>query len=84
MSLEAMQSVLDLAASDPKFRNLLLNNPDKALAGYDLTTQEIAALEAMDASTLASGSTATTGTSTTTTTTTGSGFTAAPDAKANV
>ena len=52
MSKEALQSVIGKAVTDAQFRNTLFADPDTALAGYDLTPSEIAALKAIDAETL--------------------------------
>ena len=54
MSKEAVQAVIGKAVTDSKFREALFANPDKALAGYDLTEDEIAALKKIDAETMES------------------------------
>lgn len=40
MSDTAIKEIIDRAVSDEKFRSLLLNNPDNALAGYKLTDED--------------------------------------------
>jgi len=54
MSKEALQTVIGKAVADDKFREALFANPDKALAGYDLTQDEVAALKSVDAETMES------------------------------
>jgi len=54
MSKEAVQAVISKAVSDDKFREMLFASPDKALQGYDLTEDEIAALKKIDAETMQS------------------------------
>jgi hypothetical protein len=54
MSKEAVQTVISKAVSDDKFREALFANPDKALDGYDLTEDEIAALKHIDAESMQS------------------------------
>jgi hypothetical protein len=49
MSKEAVETIIGKAALDSGFRNLLFANPSEALAGYQLTGEEIAALTSMDA-----------------------------------
>ena len=49
MSREAVQVVIGKAVTDSKFREALFANPDKALAGYNLTEDEKAALKNIDA-----------------------------------
>lgn len=48
MSKEALEKLFGKAVTDSNFRKELLSNPDKALAGYDLTEDEIKAIKAMD------------------------------------
>ena len=52
MSKEALESVIGRAVTDSEFRQSLFANPDEALAGFDLTDQEIAGLKTLDAETL--------------------------------
>ncbi|MCR4405400.1 MAG: Franean1_4349 family RiPP [Anaerolineae bacterium] len=52
MSLEAVQMVIGRAATDAEFREALIQNAAKACKGYDLTSDELAALEALDAESL--------------------------------
>jgi hypothetical protein len=49
MSKEAVQTVIGKAVTDSKFREALFANPEKALAGYDLTEDEKAGLKNIDA-----------------------------------
>lgn len=50
MSLENTSLVIDHALQDDDFWNLLLTNPDAALAGYDLTEAEKALLSSLSSS----------------------------------
>jgi len=52
MSLEAVQKIIGRAATDPEFRKLLIDNAAQACEGYDLTKDELAALEALDGESL--------------------------------
>jgi hypothetical protein len=52
MSLEAVQMIIGRAATDAEFRKLLIENAAKACEGYDLSEDELAALEALDAESL--------------------------------
>jgi len=52
MSKDALQSVIGRAVTDKKFRYTLFANPDKALADYDLTEEEISSLKSIDAETM--------------------------------
>lgn len=52
MSLEAVQMIIGRAATDPEFRKLLIENAAKACKGYNLTKDELAALEALDGESL--------------------------------
>lgn len=40
MSQEALLEIVERAMKDEPFRNLLFTNPEKALAGYDLSDEE--------------------------------------------
>ena len=44
---EALEQVVAKAVKDDQFRQLLLSNPEKALAGYNLTKDEQAMLEGL-------------------------------------
>jgi hypothetical protein len=44
MSYEAVQAVLERTVTDPAFRSQLFNNPNEALAEYELTDDESGAL----------------------------------------
>lgn len=48
MSLQGLKQVIQRAIEDEAFRQLLFDNPDEALQGYDLTEEERAALEGLD------------------------------------
>lgn len=52
MSLEAVQMIIGRAATDAGFRKLLIANAAQACKGYDLTEEELAALEALDGESL--------------------------------
>lgn len=45
MTRKIVKRILDRAISDDEFRDLLLADPDKALAEYDLTPVEIEAIK---------------------------------------
>ncbi len=47
MSTEVVVQIIGRAVVEPDFRELLFANPDNALNGYDLTTEEIAALKSI-------------------------------------
>lgn len=44
MSYEAVQAVLERTVVDPSFRTRLFNQPEEALAEYELTSDESGAL----------------------------------------
>jgi len=52
MSREALEAVIGRAVIDEEFRLALFADPDAALAGYELTEDELAALKMMDAESL--------------------------------
>jgi hypothetical protein len=52
VSLKAVQMVIGRAATDEEFREALIENAAKACKGYDLTPEELKALEALDAESL--------------------------------
>ncbi|MFZ5918452.1 MAG: Franean1_4349 family RiPP [Chloroflexota bacterium] len=52
MSLEAVQQIIGRAATDPEFRKRLIENAAKACQGYDLTREELQALEELDGESL--------------------------------
>ncbi len=52
MSKQAMEAILGRCVMDDDYRALLFADPDQALAGYELTREERAALLAVDAETL--------------------------------
>ena len=54
MSKEAVQAIIGKAVLDSEFREALFANPDQALAGYELTEVEVAALKAIGAETMES------------------------------
>jgi len=45
MSAETVQSLLARAMAEAEYRELLFSDPDKALAGHDLTADELATLK---------------------------------------
>lgn len=49
MSQEAVERILGRAMTDAEFRQRLIDNAQAACEGYDLTEEELAALEALDA-----------------------------------
>ncbi|HLH22548.1 MAG TPA: Os1348 family NHLP clan protein [Chloroflexota bacterium] len=53
MSREALMQAVERASTDAAFRSQLQRDPDAALAGYDLTPEERAALRADDSEQLA-------------------------------
>jgi hypothetical protein len=48
MSMEAVQQVIGRAVTDAEFCQLLIDDARAACMGYDLTEDEIEALEALD------------------------------------
>ncbi len=54
MSLEAVQQVIGRAVIDSEFRQLLIANAREACSDYDLSEEELAALEALDSASLQS------------------------------
>ncbi len=48
MSQEAVQQVIGRAITDAEFRQRLIDDARAACAGYDLTEEELDALEALD------------------------------------
>ncbi len=54
MSKAGVEALVKKAMADETFRRQLKENPDAAIRGYDLTTEEIAAIKKHDAATLAS------------------------------
>ncbi len=54
MSKQAVEAVIGRAVVDSEFRDILFEDPDRALAGYDLAEAEVAALKAVDAEAMAS------------------------------
>ena len=52
MSKEAVESVVGKAILDAEFRKALFADPEKALAGFDLTETEKAQLKGLDSETL--------------------------------
>ena len=49
MSQEAVQNLIGRAVMDKAFRELLFSDPNKALEGYDLSEEEVKALEELEA-----------------------------------
>lgn len=54
MGLTGVQAVIGRAATDAEFRKMLLDNPDEALAEFDLTDEEREALKNLDSEKLES------------------------------
>lgn len=54
MSREAVEAVVGKAVLDSQFRQALFANPEGALAEYDLSEKEVAALKAIDYETVES------------------------------
>jgi hypothetical protein len=54
MSREAFEAVIGKAAVEAEFCDLLLADPDQALAGFDLTEEEVSILKKIDSETLES------------------------------
>lgn len=54
MSMEVVQQILGRALTDAAFRQKLIDNARTACVGYDLTEEELNALEALDANSLQS------------------------------
>ena len=52
MSIETFQRILTRAASDAAFADLLFADPERALAGCDLTPEEVLSLKLMSRSDL--------------------------------
>lgn len=52
MSQEAVQMIIGRAATDAEFCEALIKNAAKACKDYDLTPDELGALEALDAKSL--------------------------------
>ena len=48
MSQQAIETILGKAVMEDEFRSTLFSDADSALAGYDLTASESAALKGMD------------------------------------
>jgi len=48
MSLESVQTIIGRAVTEPKYRELLFSEPEKALEGYELTKEEAAALKGVE------------------------------------
>jgi hypothetical protein len=49
MSDTVLKEIIDRAVKDEEFRELLFNNPDKALEGYKLTDEDRKILEGLNA-----------------------------------
>ncbi len=47
MSVESVQQIVVRAVKEPEYKELLFSDPDKALAGYELTDEESAALKGL-------------------------------------
>lgn len=53
MSQQAVEQIIGRAVTDAEFRKRLIDNAAEACEGYELTADELAALEALDAQSLA-------------------------------
>lgn len=49
MSIEHVQEIIGKALNDSEYRELLFSDPNKALEGYDLSEEEVKALEELEA-----------------------------------
>lgn len=47
MSTECVQTIIGRAVLEPDFRALLFSQPEKALEGYELTSDELASLKCL-------------------------------------
>ncbi len=47
MPAESVKQIIERAIAEEPFRELLFSNPDQALAGFDLTADEIGALKGL-------------------------------------
>jgi hypothetical protein len=54
MSQDALSKVIERASTDAAFRTQLRSNPESALAGYDLTPEERAAVMSGDSGSMSS------------------------------
>jgi hypothetical protein len=52
VSRQALETVIGKAVLDVEFRIAFFADPDSALAGYELTEEEVAALKSVDAESL--------------------------------
>jgi hypothetical protein len=52
MSKEAFEAAIGKTIVEAEFRDLLLADPDQALAGFDLTEEEVSILKKIDSETL--------------------------------
>ena len=52
MSREAFEAVIGKVIVESEFREMLLADPDRALAGFELTGEEISVIKKIDAETL--------------------------------
>lgn len=48
MSMDDVQTIISRAVMEPDYRNLLFDNPDSALEGYNLNEQESSALKKLE------------------------------------
>lgn len=48
MSVESVETIISRAVTEPEYRELLFNEPDKALEGYELTEEEAASLKELE------------------------------------
>ena len=47
MSVENVQKIIDRAAAEAEYRELLFSHPDQALKGYELTDLEVSNLKGL-------------------------------------
>jgi hypothetical protein len=52
MSVSAFEAVIGKTIVEAAFRDMLLADPDQALAGFDLTEEEVSILKKIDSETL--------------------------------
>lgn len=48
MSIESVQTIVGRAVTEPDYRELLFNDPEKALEGYELSDEEASALKGIE------------------------------------
>lgn len=48
MSLDSVQTIIGRAVSEIEYRDMLFDDPDQALGGYELTKEEASALKKLE------------------------------------